>query len=1411
MDNRKIDAQKTQISDAEKEISETNDPPKNIYKDDIYHGAIDLSLIRDECLFEIFESAADAYPERPAVIFQNKEYTYKEIDSNANRLAWYLRERGIQAGDKVGIILDKSAKLYTSILGIMKAGAAYVPIDPGYPKDRVNYILENSNVSLTVTSSSIAGFFGLYDNTLLLDHEHDIINKFPGRRLERIETGVTPNDLSYIIYTSGSTGRPKGVQIEHKSVCNLVRASQKIYQVKPEDRIYQGFTVAFDASIEEIWMAFGHGAALVPSTPEMQKAGSDLGRLLNDTHVTILSCVPTLLSMMTEDIPDLRLIILGGEVCSQYLVKRWSKPTRRLMNTYGPTEATVIATYSELKPGNKVTIGRPLSNYSVHIMREDNSFAPLGEAGELVIGGISLARGYIGRDDLNKEKFIENPEFKSLNDSKTLYRTGDLARYDENGEIEFLGRMDSQVKIRGFRVELSEIESVINSAKGVKTSVVALHDVLEGIQELAAYIVPENKKEAVDLAAVYKLLKQRLPSYMIPQYVEFIDKIPMLPSGKADRKSLPLPKDSTRAPRSEIEVKPRTEQEAKIAEVWKYVFKIESVSVKDHFFNDLGGHSLFAAYTVSMLRKYPEMAFLNFADIYESPTIEELAEKVASNKSNHSSTVKDWGKKFLPSSLIKHTLCGIGQAMSIYWLLLLLSIPLLGIFYMFYSDTLDYYLEITYNNLGVLLLIVAVSFPLSIFLPIVIKWIVIGRYKPGRYPLWGSYYFRWWFIGLMQSFAPTSILAGTPLMPIYLRLMGSRVGRDCYIGTPNIQIFDLISIGDKTSIGLDTQLLGYTIEDGYLVLGKVEIGSECYIGTHSVLCPGTKMENGSMLLEQSMISEGVTIPSGESWSGAPASVSEHDSDILTMKASSKEFSLKRKLAFGIVHLASLDLFGLIILIATMPVIIGMHLLYLEYNLWALVFSPVAATLFVLILCTEIAVVKKIILGKIKPGIYGIYSWYYFRKWLIDQLMYMSLSALHTLYATLYILPFLRALGMTIGKRAEISTVTHISPDLLDIGDESFFADASMVGTPKIYMNQTMIGGSRIGRRTFIGNSALVPINTTIGDNCLIGVLSLPPKGKIIASGTSWLGMPAMYLHKRDINTSFSETETYSPTKLLYAKRLTIEFFRVILPTTVFYFLFMMLLITLGYMDIYLYFWDTVLLFPFVIFAFEIAAALIMVFVKNMLIGAYKPDVKPLWSTFVWKTELITGLYESINVPFLSLLRGTPFIVWFLRLFGCKIGKKVFIDTTFFSEFDLVKIEDEAAINFNATMQTHLFEDRVMKMSHLIIGKRCTVGNEAVVLYDTVMEESSKLGSLSLLMKGETLPSWSSWEGNPAKLKTNKVRQNKSIRCETIPYRIFREGNPVKLRNILSMKNQSTNLNFNRVDKLNNQPMKKGQR
>jgi non-ribosomal peptide synthetase-like protein len=1457
MDNRRIDAQ---VSDVNEDISEINQL-KSIYKDDIYHGEIDFSLIRDECLFEIFENTTDAYPARPAVIFQNKEYSYEKIDSDANRLAWYLRERGIQSGDKVGLILEKSAEMYVAMLGIMKSGAAYVPIDASYPPDRVKYIIENSEVSLTITSSSIACFFGLYNNTLLLDHERDIIDKFSGKRPKRTETGVTPKDLCYIIYTSGSTGRPKGVQIEHKSICNLVRASQDIYQIKPEDRVYQGFTVAFDASLEEIWMAFGHGAALVPQTPEMQMAGSSLGKLLNDAHVTILSCVPTLLSMMTEDIPSLRLIILGGEACPQYLVEKWSKTTRRLVNTYGPTEATVIATYSELKPGKKVTIGRPLSNYSIYIMHEDGSFLPPGEAGELVIGGIGLARGYIGHEDLNKDKFIENPEFKSPNDSKRLYRTGDLeifmqneaselliggidpsrghigsddlnkeksienpelknskdskrlyrtgdlARFDQNGEIEFLGRIDSQVKIRGFRVELSEIESVINSAKGVRTSVVAVHDSPEGIQKLAAHIVPEDKKEAVDLANVYKLLKERLPSYMIPQYVELIDEIPMLPSGKADRKSLPLPKDSIRAPRSEIEVEPRTELEAKIAEVWKSIFKIDSVSVKDHFFNDLGGHSLFAANTVSVLRKDPKMAFLNFSDLYESPTIEQLAKKVASHKFYPSNTAKASSSPkpdVMAPEMAERNAFKVTAAQSGWLLLELLvgsALAYLGLFWFIpwlLNLPMISNLPLPSSWMGWIGLIVLfiilepfwltgirlIFLPLSVAVAVGAKRIIIGKYKPTRAPVWSNFYFRIWMVRHFMRFVPWGMIAGTEFQCMALRALGARIGKRVHIHRGvNLQQggWDLLNIGDDVTVSQDAFIGLVELEKGQVVVGPVTLENGATLDIRAGTGPNTRVGAHAWLTALSWLPEGGIVPPDEKWDGVPAQPAGKAPKPPTLTDPGKCLS---PTVHGMAMILSQNLLSSAL---ALPYTLALVLLFVHfypydllltalkhpaesYNslLWALGHPTVSlslklfatAVLFLYLAQISTFALRALAaraLGTVSPGIISRWSLAYIRVWLKTGLV----SSVDELLCGSRFYPvWLRVAGMKVGSKCEIGAISDVVPELIQINQNVFFADGIYLGGPRIQQGTVTLANVVMGRNTFLGNHVVVPAGQRLPEDILIGVGTVADD-RIIKPGTSWFGHPPFDLINHETLTA-DRNLTFDPPLIRLFNRSFWECLRFTLPLVP-------ILAGISAISGVIYAKEIMPLWALLLFgipAISLASgASLCLFVLGLkwgLLGRVKEATHPLYSCWISRWDFQVLSWVIIARGLLSLLDGTLLLPVYLRLMGMKIGKRVVSGDglSMIVDPDMLEVGDDATIK--ARFQAHTFEDRVLKIGHIRMETDCTLGTNTIPLYGVNIGVNTFVASGSVIMKGETLPAWTSWEGSPTKLMNEVMVPSDSL-------------------------------------------------
>jgi non-ribosomal peptide synthetase-like protein len=409
--------------------------------------------------------------------------------------------------------------------------------------------------------------------------------------------------------------------------------------------------------------------------------------------------------------------------------------------------------------------------------------------------------------------------------------------------------------------------------------------------------------------------------------------------------------------------------------------------------------------------------------------------------------------------------------------------------------------------------------------------------------------------------------------------------------------------------------------------------------------------------------------------------------------------------------------------------------------------------FVVFLCLEIAAFKWLLLGRVKAGRYQVHSWFYWRKWFVDQLLDLSLDFLGPLYASVYLAPWYRMLGAKLGRMAEVSTASFISPDLLTIGDESFVADAVSLGAARIEHGFITIAETRIGHRTFVGNSAMLPPGTVLGDNALVGCLSAPPANPADAlkDGAAWLGSPAIFLPQRQQSTAFALETTFKPSRRLRTLRAVIEFFRVILPPTGYIVITSLLFswIVLLQEDFYLH--EMLLMFPFLYAAAGALSAVTMVVLKWLLVGRYKPCEKPLWNAFVWRNELLNALQEHLANNFIiGVLEGTPFICWYFQSLGAKIGRRVYLETTDMTEFDLVRLGDEATVNADVTLQTHLFEDRVMKMSTVEIGARCCVGGNSLVLYDTQMEDRATLDNLSLLMKGEVLPADTYWRGIPAR-------------------------------------------------------------
>jgi non-ribosomal peptide synthetase-like protein len=1295
----------------------------------------DADLDRDELLHELFEETVQHYPGKTAVESGSVKLTYRELDCRANQLAHYLRDIGVGREDRVALLLPKTEFVYVAMLGVLKAGAAYVPLDPAYPTDRVGFIVQDCAAKVCITEAALLEALGgeIGDTPVFLaDRDGPGLTGQPDTPLGREQTGLDRQCLCYVIYTSGTTGRPKGCLIEHRNICNLVRSEAKVYGITGEDRVFQCASTAFDASLEEIWMAFRHGATLVAGTKEIMRTGPMLGQALSQRGVTVLSCVPTLLSMIEGDIDTMRILIVGGEACPKDLAARWHRPTRTIFNSYGPTEATVAATYGVLVPNRPVTIGQALPNYRCYILDDKLDPVPPGAEGELYIGGSGVARGYLNRDDLTRERFITTE--RVTGEPERLYRTGDLARFTEDGDIDYLGRADDQVKVRGYRIELSEIEAVLMQCPGVQCAAVTMW---RETGQLAAYVVA-RQGASMSLGFMRETVAKRLPPYMMPATLDVIAALPLLTSGKVNRKALPAPVEPFED-RDRPVTAPRNQVERDVAGVWEEVFKRKGISVTDDFFLDLGGHSLFAAVMVSKLRHVSGFAGISVGDVYQHPTIESLAtlgvQGAAASKPAPAQVFRE-----IPPA--RHFACACAQLLAVVVLAGLYAWQWLGPFFTSAYLVLDHWALGPSLLAG--LLVYAVSYPLLLAVVVLAKWLILGRIKPGKHPLWGWYYFRFWFVRQLSRAVAIKYLAGSPLICLYYRLLGAKVGRDVFIGTAGLMTFDLLTVGDGASIGYDSSVDGSWVEDGQLHLASVTIGANCFVGNRSVLGPNTVMRDNSGLADLSMLPEGGVIPSGSLYGGTPAAPVGTFEDVPAPRTWS--------FGYGLCFVLGVFLFPLLVEGAIFPGLMFMEVLdNIDPYYWWLLYAPVVGISFILLICLEIALFKWVFLPRMKEGRYPLRGWFYWRKWFFTQLMQVSLEILGTLYSTLYLKPWFFVLGARLGKGSEISTVRHVNPEFLVAGAACFLADDVMIGAPGVRGGAISIGYVHVGDKTFVGNSALVPGGMVLGDGALIGCLSTTPAANPVPTGTSWFGSPAIHLPRRQEAERFSEAQTYAPPRRLVLLRCAIEFFRVTLPLTLFVVLATMIMNVVDMYQDWLPLWMQIASLPFLYLGSGVAALLLVAGLKWVVVGRYRESNHPLWCGFVWRTELVTGVYENFGTLFmLDLLRGTPFIRWPLRLLGMRVGPRCYLDSTWFTEFDLVEIGEEAALNEDANLQTHLFEDRVMKVGRVVIGKRCTVGMKATVLYDTCLEDNVSLGDLSLLMKGETLPRETKWQGAPAR-------------------------------------------------------------
>ncbi|GAA4927257.1 non-ribosomal peptide synthetase-like protein [Actinomycetospora succinea] len=1277
-------------------------------------------------LEQFFERTADRTPDAVAVEHGDHRRTYAELDRDANRLAHLIAEHGVGTGSRVAILLERSVATYVALLAVGKTGAAFVPIDPGSPADRVEYVVTDAGADLVLTTEDLAG--GLTAPALVLDAAETAARAalVPDDRPAR---DADPEQPAYVIYTSGSSGRPKGVEVAQSSIVNFVDVVTGVYDVHADDRVLQGMTISFDFSIEEIWPTWAAGATLVAAPTGAGRVGGDLADFLDERGVTVLYAVPTLLATIPRDLPAVRTLLVGGEACPAELVERWARPGRRMLNTYGPTEATVTATVTELSPGEPVTIGTPLPTYTAELTDPedpDHHPVPDGAVGEVTLGGPGVARGYVGMPEKTAEKFVAHPVT-----GERVYRTGDLGRIDEHGEIVYLGRADAEVKVRGHRVDLGEIESVLLADDGIAAAAVDLH---AASGDLAAYVVTHGPGDEAALAErLGPALRDVLPGYMVPATLDVLAELPTQPSGKVDRPGLPDPRGCRLVSADGPVVRPDGPAEERVAEVVATTLGLDEVSVTADFFDELGGHSLAAARVVSALREAGVPVAVR--DLYAHPTVRGLAGLTGGAEAPAA-------EEPLRHPTRRVAAAGTVQALLIAVLLLVVAAPL-AVAWSRWTGALTpgYIAGVVGAAVGSWVLVRGV-------LPLAARPLAAGI-GAGRYPLWGLTHLRLWAAEGLVRLSPLEALAGSPLAGPYLRLLGARVGRDVHLASADVGLPRLLTLGDEAAIGYGAHLHPWHVTGGRVVVAPIVVGDRAAVGTAAVLEAGATLGADGYLGEQSVLAAGEDVAKGASRAGSPAQAEDAPGHVDELRTAPALPGWRaRHHAAAVAGFVGLEVATLLPAVPTLALVLAGYAVG-GIGL-ALVAAVVAGPVFVLATCAVVAVGRRAVLPRTPAGVHPLRSGFGLRKWIADRLFARSLATTNTLYATLYTPAWLRVLGAEVGRRSEVSTVSNLDPDLLEIGEEAFVADMATVGSATVVRGRIRLRPTRVGDRAFVGNAAVAPAGTQTGAGSLVGVHTVPPAD--VPADSSWLGSPAIHLPRREDSGDHDASLTFRPSRGRVAGRLAIELVRAVLPATVLgaaatagtYVLFL-LATTLGVLP-------AVLLAPLVLAGSALAVVLAVVALKWLVVGRYRPRTEPLWDLFVRRTEFVTGVWEGAAVPVAAgALVSTPMLPWVLRLLGASLGRRTWVGTTHLTEFDLVHVGDDAAVGRGVSLQTHLFEDRVMKMSHVRIGHGATVGDRSVVLYDAAVGDGTELGGLSLVMKGERLADGTRWRGVPAQV------------------------------------------------------------
>jgi non-ribosomal peptide synthetase-like protein len=1253
--------------------------------------------VHELTLLDVFDATVACWGERPAVDAPRGLLTYADLAAEVQELAGRLRAGGIGPGDRVGVrVPSGKADLYVAILGVIAAGAAYVPVDADDPDARAEQIFSDAGACAVVGKSLEVAWRGP-----------------AGGRTGR----PTADDDAWIIFTSGSTGKPKGVAVQHRAATAFVRAEDDLWQVLPEDRVLAGLSVAFDASCEEMWLAWAHGACLVPAPRALVRSGVELGPWLKEHGITVISTVPTLAGIWDDDaLSNVRLLILGGEACPEHLVERLA-PGRELWNTYGPTEATVVATAIRLYPGAPVTIGKPLRGWELAVVDPEGVLVPEGEPGELVISGVGL--GHYLKPELDAERYRSLP----AKGWKRAYRTGDIVRQGEHG-LEFVGRRDHQVKIGGRRIELGEVDGVLNSVPGVHGACTVVRESTAGTKILVGYVAGD-----VDAQDVRAVAAERMPASLVPLII-VLDELPMATSGKVDRKALPWPPPGTEGTAGDDGS--LTPAERKLAERWREQLGPVAIDADSDFFA-LGATSLAVAKLVSVLRtEHPAIAV---ADVYEHHTLRELSARLDSVGGIDA----DAKPEFSFGAMRR---LGLMQLVGVFFLFAVQSVPWL-LAALAYGDIAN----IGTPHVGWLWLgsawVLFASPPAHIALQCICTRVLLPDLRPGRFSRYSSLAARLWFVDRLAEVTRFNRLGGTPWADRYARLVGADVGDGARLATVP-PAGALLHVGAGATVESNVDLRGWWIDGQDLVVGEIRIGAGARVGSRSLLNPGTVIGDGAEIEMGTVVSG--EIPAGERWGGAPARQTGMAGDNWPADPPARRRARGWAWLFG----ASLGLELAIAAVAIVPAVGVLALLGGEVPtldsspLGILIEAAIFTAVFVPMTAILVALTLRLVWRFVKPGWYDEHSPVGWALWFGEELKQSSSTLLFPLYASMYTRPWFRLMGLTIGKGTEISVTTGLNP-LVTFGELSQCTDDIGFCGVRSRDGWMAIEPIEIGDHTFLGPGSILRGGTQLGDDSLLGVMTLSPRRP--ESGTSWLGVPALELPR--VPDATDPSRTVNPPRRLKFARGVMDLLRLLVPNTIVLVIEAFEIMSLATVGAHLGLLAAIVAAPFVLIGGALVATVVTIAMKWMLIGRYRRSEHPLWCSFVWRDEMMNAAQEQLaDERLLRLAMGTPVMSMYLRAMGSKIGRGVWCETTAVTEHDMITLDDGTAVNRGGCLMTHLFHDRLLRIGPTHLDPGATLGPTAVVLPDTHVGAGTRVFGHSVVLRGEELPAGTRWQGTP---------------------------------------------------------------